>query len=94
MQNGVTVMREMDSEITCKIMGILCTNFAKYQHPRIKSETGLMKVVLNIFNLSDRPVRFLQIFFDTLLDGYNVEILIKTLFMNRFKKNCSNLFLI
>ena len=41
-----------------------------------------MKIVLNIFNLSDRPVRLLQIFFDALLDRYNVEILINILFMN------------
>ena len=36
-----------------------------------------MKVVLNIFNLSDNPVRLLQIFFHELSDGYNVEMLIK-----------------
>ena len=38
-----------------------------------------MKVVLNIFNLSDKLVRLLQIFFDELLDGYNVEMLIEIL---------------
>ena len=43
-----------------------------------------MKVVLNICNLSDRPIRFLQIFVDKLSDGYNVKMVIKTLFMNRF----------
>ena len=41
---------------------------------------------LNIFNLFDRLVRLLQIFFDELSDGYNVEMLIKTLFMNQLKK--------
>ena len=46
-----------------------------------------MKVVLNIFNLSDKPARLLQIFFDELSDGYNVEMLLKTLFMNRSKQN-------
>ena len=35
-----------------------------------------MKVALNIFNLSDRPLRLLQIFFDKLLHGYNVEIIL------------------
>ena len=37
-----------------------------------------MKVVLNIFNLFDKPVKIVANFFD----GYNVEMLIKTLFMN------------
>ena len=37
-----------------------------------------MKVVLNIFNLFDKPIRLLQTFFDELSDGYNVEMLIKT----------------
>ena len=36
-----------------------------------------MKKVLNIFNLCDKLVRLLQIFFDELLDRYNVEMLIK-----------------
>ena len=44
-----------------------------------------MKVVLNIFNLSDKPVRLLQSFFVELSDGYNIEMLIKTSFTNRFK---------
>ena len=44
-----------------------------------------MKVVLNIFYLYDKHVWLLQIFFDELWDRYDVEILIKTLFMYRFK---------
>ena len=44
-----------------------------------------MKVVLNNFNLSYKPVRLLQLFFDELSDGYNVEMLIKYLFKNQFK---------
>ena len=43
-----------------------------------------MKVVINIFNLSDKPVRLLHIFFDELSDGYNVEMSMKTLFMSSF----------
>ena len=35
------------------------------------------EVVLNIFNLSDKLVRLLPIFFDELLDRYNVEMLLK-----------------
>ena len=31
----------------------------------------------NIFNVSDRPVRLLQIFIDKLSHGYNVEVLRK-----------------
>ena len=41
-----------------------------------------MKVIPNIF----KPVGMLKIFFEELLDGYNVEMLIKTSFMNRFFK--------
>ena len=37
-----------------------------------------MKVVLNIFNLSDKPVSLLHIFFE-LPDRYNVEMSIKNL---------------
>ena len=44
-----------------------------------------MKAVLNFFNLSDKLVRLLQIFFDELSDGYNIEMLIKTLIMNLLK---------
>ena len=47
-------------------------------------QNSLMKVVLNIFNLSDKPVRLLQIFFDELSDGYNVEIIITSFFFNQF----------
>ena len=36
-----------------------------------------MKMVLNIFSLSDKPVRLLKIFFDELSDGNNVEMLVK-----------------
>ena len=42
-------------------------------------ENGLMKIVLNVFHLSDKKVKLLQIFFDELSDGYNVEMFIKTL---------------
>ena len=44
-----------------------------------------MKVVLNVFDISDKLVRLLQKNFDELSDGCNVEMLIKTVFMNRFK---------
>ena len=56
-----------------------------------------MKVVLNIFNLSDKPEqnaeRLLQIFFHVLSDEYNVEMLIKTLFMDWFKFFWLNFFI-
>ena len=45
-----------------------------------------MTVVKNIFNLSDKPIRLLQIFFDKLSDRYNVEILINTLKKNFWLK--------
>ena len=35
-----------------------------------------MKVIINIFNLSDKQLRLLQIFFDNLSAGYNVKMLI------------------
>ena len=55
-------------------MGIL----KKYQRP----ESNQKMMGLNIFNLSDKPVRLLQIFFDELSDRRNVEMLITILFMD------------
>ena len=42
-----------------------------------------MTMVEDIFNLSAKPVRSLEIFFDVRSDEYNVAMLMKGLFMNR-----------
>ena len=39
------------------------------------------------FQLICQTSKFVANFFDNLSDGYNVEMLIKYLFMNRFQKN-------
>ena len=40
------------------------------------------------FPLSDKLVRLLHIFFDDQIDGYNVKMLITTLFMKRLNIFC------
>ena len=50
-----------------------------------------MKVILNIVNWSDKPVRLLQIFSDELSDRYNIELLITALFMNWLQKLCAKI---
>ena len=48
-----------------------------------------MKVVLYIFNLSDRLVRLLKIFTDKLSNRYNVEMLIKNFIYEQISKKIS-----
>ena len=71
----------------CEIMGIL-RKFGEIPTSKNLNQrmNDLMKVVIDMFNLSDGLVRLLQIFIHELLDGYNVKMLIKTLFMNWLKK--------
>ena len=94
-------MFEMDCKMNMRNYGYPVkisqnTNIEESNQRRENESEWKMKVVLNIFNLSDRPLRFLQIFFDKLSEGYNIDILIKSIFMNPFQNYfcCQNFFLI